>query len=303
MTLLLTGARGFLGSALAASLERDGHRVLRVSRGAPRRPDEVRWDPGAGTIDRESLEGIDAAVHLAGESVGERRWSEAQKARIRGSRVAGTRLLARTIAALERPPRVLISASGVGYYGDRGDELLNESSAGGRGFLADLAQAWEAETAPAEARGVRVVRLRIGMVLDAGGGALPRLLAPFRLGLGGPFGSGRQWTSWIGLDDLIGAMRHTLAHDALAGAVNAVAPEPVTQREFARALGRALHRPARLPAPAFALRLLLGRERADALLLASQRALPERLLETGFRFKTPTLDAALARALRDRGGA
>jgi uncharacterized protein (TIGR01777 family) len=303
MKLLLTGAGGFLGSALAASLGREGHRVLRVSRGVPRGPDDVRWDPVAGTIDREPLEGADAAVHLAGESVGERRWSDAQKARIRDSRVAGTRLLAGAIAALARPPRVLISASGVGYYGDRGDELLNESSVRGRGFLSDLAQAWEAETAPAEARGVRVVRLRIGMVLDGAGGALPRLIAPFRLGLGGPLGSGRQWVSWIALDDLIAAVRHVLANDALAGAVNAVSPQPVTQRDFARALGRALHRPARLAAPGFALRLLLGRERADALLLASQRAVPERLLETGFGFGAPTLDAALARALRARGGA
>ncbi len=297
MQVLVSGASGFVGSALVPALERGGHLVLRLSRAVPRGASGVRWDPEAGTLDRAPLAGIDAAIHLAGESIGARRWSAAHKARVRESRVAGTRLLSETLAGLDRPPRVLVSASAVGIYGDRGDEVLDEASPPGLGFLAEVAREWEAATVAAERRDVRVVRLRIGMVLGPHGGALARLLPPFQLGLGGPMGRGRQWMSWIALDDLIGAILHALSREDLRGAVNAVAPEPVTHREFARTLGRVMQRPALLPAPAFALRLLLGREMADELLLASQRVLPRRLLESGYRYRLPTLAGALRHAL------
>ncbi len=293
MKTLITGASGLVGSALAASLAAEGEAPLALARRGPSAPGALRWDPEAGTIDAQALEGLDAVVHLAGENIGARRWSRARKRRLVESRTRDTRLLAATIAALERPPRVLVSASGVGIYGDRGDEVLSEESVPGKGFLAELARDWEEATAPAERRGVRVVRVRIGLVLAARGGVLARMVPLFRLGLGGRLGHGRQWISWIALDDLVGALRHALTQPGLSGPVNAVAPFPIPNREFTHALARALGRPALLPAPAFALRLALGRERADELLLASQRAQPRRLLASGFAFRFPVLEDAL----------
>ncbi|HYC30999.1 MAG TPA: TIGR01777 family oxidoreductase [Gemmatimonadales bacterium] len=293
----ITGASGLLGTALTRSLTAAGHRVTPVSR-TPGRPESIHWDPVRGTIDRAALEGLDAVVHLAGETVG-RRWTAERKRRIRESRVAGTRLLAEALAGLARPPRVLVSASGVGAYGDRGDEILTEASGTADAppdFFVTLAREWEGATEPARAAGVRVVVPRMGVVLTPAGGALQRMLLPFRLGVGGPLGSGRQWLSWIAMDDALGALHHALMSDRLSGPVNVTAPEPVRSREYARTLGRVLGRPAVFPVPALALRLLFG-EMADVALLSSQRALPARLLETGYVFRYPGLEAALRHVL------
>ena len=302
-TVAVTGSRGLVGSALAPALAAAGHRVLRLVRGAAAAPAApavgarvARWDPESGALDSSALAGVDAVVHLAGESVAGGRWTEAKKRRIRSSRVDGTRGLAASLARLERPPRVLVSASAVGYYGDRGAELLREGSAPGTGFLAEVCQEWETATEPAARARIRVVRLRIGMVVSRRGGALAAMLTPFRLGAGGPVGGGTQWVSWIAIDDLVAAILHALDTASLAGAVNAVAPEPVQNRELARTLGRVLGRPALLPLPAFAARLLLG-QMADELLLASARVEPARLQATGFAFRHPTLEDALRHEL------
>jgi uncharacterized protein (TIGR01777 family) len=283
--IAVTGSHGLIGSALVRDLTATGHEVRRVAR-----------DAATGTLDLRAVGGADAVVHLAGENIAAGRWTHERKRRIHDSRVVTTRALAEALAALQRPPRVLVSASGINWYGDRGDEQLTEQSAPGHGFLAGLCREWEAATAPAKAHGVRVVNLRIGMVVSPHGGALPKMLTPFRLGLGGVVGSGRQWMSWIALDDLVSVIRYALATEALAGPVNAVAPEPVTNREFTRALARAVRRPALLPFPAFAARLALG-EMADELLLASMRVEPARLLADRFPFRHATLTAALAHEL------
>ncbi len=297
MKILLTGASGLIGSALTAKLTDAEHEVTRLVRSSPNRERrEIQWDPSAGRLDAAALEGFDAVVHLAGESIATGRWTAAKKERIRSSRVQGTRLLAETLARLQRPPEILVSASAIGYYGDRGDEELDEGSAPGSGFLAEVCRQWEAAAEPAREAGIRVVHPRIGVVLSATGGALAKLVPMFRLGLGGPIGSGRQHVSWITLDDLVGAICHVIATGSLSGPVNAVAPEPATNREFARALGRALRRPARLPAPAFALRAMLG-PMADELLLASTRVIPRRLVDSGFAFDDPDLEPAFRRLL------
>lgn len=295
--LAITGASGFVGKALAARLSASGHRVLRfVRRPEPGATDVILWDPATGVIDRAAASSLDAVVHLAGENVAGGRWSAARKRAIRDSRGPTTERLCRALAQLPKPP-VLVSASGTGIYGDRGDEVLDEHSVRGQGFLADVAAEWEAGTEPLQRAGARVCVLRIGMVLGHGGGALEKMLPPFRLFLGGRLGSGRQWTSWIALDDLCAAIAFLLADERARGTFLGVAPNPVTNREFTAALAKQLARPAILPAPAFALRLLLG-EMAEALLLSSQRAVPRRLLELGFRFAHPELDSSLAAALR-----
>jgi len=285
LLVAVTGSHGLIGSALVRDLDVAGDEVRRVAR-----------DAATGALDLRAVGDADAVVHLAGESIATGRWTAAKKQRIRDSRVVATRALAEALAALQPPPRVLVSASGVNWYGDRGDERLTEQSGPGRGFLAGVCHEWEAATAPAKAHGVRVVTLRIGMVVSPYGGALPKMLTPFRLGLGGVIGSGDQWMSWIALDDLVRVIRHALATETLAGPVNAVAPAPVTNREFTRTLAKAVRRPALLPLPAFAARLALG-EMADELLLASLRVEPERLLADGFAFRHPTLSAALAHGL------
>jgi uncharacterized protein (TIGR01777 family) len=295
----VTGSSGLIGTALVRALTEAGHRVLRLVRsGAPSGPDSLHWDPQAGTIDAGGLEGVGSVVHLAGENVGARRWSEAHKARVRDSRVQGTTLLAETLAKLARPPAVMVSASAVGYYGDRGDEILTEDSSPGGGFLAGVCRQWEAATGAAEGAGIRVVHLRTaGMVLSAEGGALKQMLMPFKLGVGGRLGSGRQWVSWIAIDDEVGAIVHLLADGAPAGAVNSTAPNPVTNAEFTRVLGEALHRPTVIPVPKAGLKLLLGGQMAEELLLGSQRAVPTRLLDSGYSFRTPELRPALERVL------
>jgi hypothetical protein len=261
---------------------------------------EIHWDP-AQRFDTRPLEGLDALVHLAGESISTSRWTKDFKERIRHSRVAGTRAIAEALASLERPPKALICASAVGFYGDRGDEEITESSARGKGFLADVCSAWEEAAEPARRKGIRVVHLRLGVVLAAKGGALPRMVAPFRFGLGGPVGNGRQWMSWISLKDAAGAFHAALMDERLEGAVNAVAPNPVTNRNFTKALAKVLRRPAVVPLPAFAVKLVLG-EMGRALLLDSCRAVPTRLLETNFRFLAPTIEEALSAELAPSKG-
>ena len=297
MKVLITGSSGLVGSSMVASLASAGHHVIKLSRSTPTSPAEIQWSPDQGRLDAAALEGIDAAIHLAGESIASGRWDEAKKARIRDSRVKGTRLLAESLAALERPPRVIVSASAVGYYGNRGDELLTEDSRPGKGFLADVCVEWESAMRPAIERGIRVVILRIGVILSARGGALARMIVPFKVGAGGKIGSGRQYMSWILLDDVVGAINHALGVESLQGPVNAVAPSPVTNAEFTSALGRVLSRPTVFPLPAFAARLALG-EMADELLLAGARVAPRKLVESGYAFKHDQLEAALRAALQ-----
>lgn len=296
-TVVVSGASGLLGSALLPALTAAGwgHRSLvRRAAGA----DEVRWNPADGAIDAEALAGVTAAVHLAGEPIAEGRWSREKKERIRSSRVLGTRLLAESLARLPVRPQVLVSASAIGIYGDRGDEILDEDSPLGTDFLSDVGKAWEAATAPASEAGIRVVHLRLGIILAPDGGALPRMVRPFLLGAGGPIGNGRQWMSWIAFEDAVRIVLAALDDGQMAGPINAVAPNPVRNAEFAARLGEVLHRPALVPVPAFALRLLFG-EMADAALLASQRVLPARLSARGFEFRHPALTDAL-RAVLDR---
>ncbi len=293
MRILVSGASGLVGSAIVRRFASPADEVVRlVRRESGPGPAEVPWNPEAGTIAAEGLEGLDAVVHLAGENLGTGRWTRAKKARIRTSRVDGTRLLASALAGLKRPPKVLISASAVGFYGNRGDEELDEQSPPGTGFLAGLCRDWEAATEPAAQAGIRVVTARFGVILAREGGALARMLPIFRLGLGGRLGSGRQFMSWITLDDALGALRFVVADDSLSGPVNLVAPNPVTNREFTKTLGRVLHRPTLLPAPALALRIALG-EMAGEMLLASARVLPRRLLASGFRPTARALEPAL----------
>jgi uncharacterized protein (TIGR01777 family) len=289
MRILLSGASGLIGSALAPALEGAGHAVIRLVRRTPA-ANEIRWDAATG-IQTGALAGFDAVVHLAGESIAGR-WTAEKKARIRDSRVQGTSRLAAALAGTAPQPGVMVCASAIGIYGDRGDEILREESAHRSDFLAQVAQQWEAATEPAARAGIRVVPLRFGVVLSRSGGALARMLPPFRMGAGGRIGSGRQWMSWITLDDVVGVIQHVLATDSLRGPVNTVAPAPVTNAEFTRALGQALHRPTIFPLPAFLVRLLFG-EMGEALLLGSQRVDCGKLLASGFRFRHPELKSAL----------
>jgi uncharacterized protein (TIGR01777 family) len=298
LNVAVTGASGLIGSAVSRWLEAAGHRVSRMVR-RPAGPGEIFWDPAAGTLDPRSLEGADAVIHLAGENVGAR-WTTARKARIRSSRVAGTRLLSETVAGLQRPPKVMVSASAVGIYGDRGDEVLTEASPLGhpdRDFLVSVTEQWERAANPARAEGIRVVHSRFGIVLSPAGGVLKKLLLPFRLGLGARLSSGTQWTSWISIDDAVEALHYLLVNDGLDGPVNVTAPKPVTNSELTRTLARVLSRPAPFAIPRGALRLALG-EMADGALLSSARVVPSRLLEAGFSFAQPDLESALRHVLQ-----
>lgn len=293
MDVAVSGATGLVGKTLCQALDDGGHSIRRLVRNAtPLSNQAIYWDPANGVLAPEALEGLDAIIHLAGEPIAAGRWTSARKARIRSSRVKGTQLLCERLAACSVPPPLLISASAIGIYGNRGDESLDESSGPGRGYLSEVCQDWEAATRVASAAGIRVVNLRLGLVLSPTGGALASMLPAFKLGLGGPLGPGTQWMSWIHMDDLIGAILHILMDDAMAGPVNAVSPEPVSNGTFSKALGRAIGRPAILPAPAPLLRIVLG-EMADELLLSSARVLPGQLIESEFAFRHPDLECAL----------
>jgi len=285
MKIGITGSTGLVGSALVPLLTKLGHDVVRLARPA-------QWDPEIGTIHSAVLNGADAIVHLAGESIAAGRWTASRQARIRDSRVKGTRLIAETVARIEKPPQVVVSASAIGYYGNRGSEVLREDSPPGNGFLSDVCRQWEAATDAATRRGIRVVHLRTGLVLSERGGALPKMLLPFRLGLGGRVGSGKQYWSWISIDDLCSGIIHSVQASSLHGPVNMVSPSAVTNLEFTKALGRVLRRPTVFPMPSFAARLAFG-EMADALLLASARVEPAKLVASRFVFRHKDLDATL----------
>ncbi|MBI2678049.1 MAG: TIGR01777 family protein [Candidatus Koribacter versatilis] len=296
MNIVMSGASGLVGSALLPELVRAGHKVIRLVRQEARAgTPELCWD-ASGPPMPSLFEGFDAVIHLAGENIAGR-WTEAKKQRIRESRVNGTRHLADSLAVMVKPPRVLVMASAIGYYGDRGEELLKENSGPGTDFLADVCQQWEAAAAPAEAAGIRVVKLRLGVVLAKHGGALAKLLTPFELGVGGRVGSGRQYWSWVTLSDVTGAFMHALAMESLRGPVNVTAPAPARNAEFTQALGRALHRPTIFPLPAFAAKLALG-EMAEVVLLASQKVDGSKLAASGYNFRHPELQPALAELLR-----
>ncbi len=297
MKILITGSTGLIGSALVSSLTAGGHTVRRLLRPSrqPAGSDAV-WDPSAGTLEPQVFEGIDAVVHLAGENIAGGRWSSRRKARIRDSRVNGTRLVSEALARLSNPPAVWICASAIGYYGNRGDTILNEGSPAGSGFLPDVCREWEAATKAALQKGVRVVNLRIGVVLSPAGGALAKMLPPFKMGVGGKVGDGKQFMSWIALDDVVGTILHVLTHERLTGPVNAVSPNPVTNLQFTRTLGRVLRRPTIFPMPALAARMAFG-EMADELLLSSTRVQPARLTGSGFQFRYASLESALRHLL------
>ena len=304
MRILISGSTGFLGTALIDVLGREGHTIVRLVRpgagnrevsGAPAKT--VRWDPVGGQFDAATAEGADALVHLAGASIADGRWNAARKNLLRTSRIEATRHLIGALSKLKQPPRVIVASSAIGYYGDRGDETLTESSAPGNDFLAGLCREWESESARGTEFGARVVMLRFGIILAANGGALPRMALPFKMGAGGRLGDGRQWMSWLTLAEAVGIFRFALTNAGLAGPTNAVSPNPVQNGEFTRILAKTLHRPALFPAPAFALRLALG-EMADALLLVSQRVKPSKLEQSGYRFVQPELPAALTEVFR-----
>lgn len=297
MRVLMTGSSGLVGTALRPRLVGSNHEVRRLRRDAKMLDDTTSWNPETGSFADGALDGIDAVVHLAGESIASGRWTAARKNEIRDSRMTGTQQLCRALAKLESPPKVLVAASAIGYYGDRGDELLDESALRGNGFLPEVCRVWEDAVGPARDRGIRVVHLRIGIILTPLGGALKQMLLPFKLGIGGVLGTGSQYMSWIALDDLVDIIMYALADDSLIGPVNAVAPQAVTNRQFTKVLGSVLNRPTILPAPAFVLRLVLG-EMAEALLLASTRVEPAVLREAGgFHFSYPDLESALRHVL------
>jgi hypothetical protein len=296
MQIVVSGASGLVGSALAPLLASAGHQVRRLVRGSTATEADIRWDPLAGSIDRRALAGCDAVVHLAGENIAGRRWSMAQKQKIRVSRVESTKLLAAALVALSPRPSVWVSASAIGFYGDRGDEMLDEASPPGEGFLPDVCHQWEEATRPAADAGIRVVNVRFGVVLSPQGGALKTMLPPFRFGLGGRLGSGGQYMSWIALDDAVRAIQQALTVDSLHGPANLVAPQPATNAEFTKTLGRVLGRPTIFPMPAPIARLAFG-EMADALLLSSARVRPTRLAQSGFTFAWPQLEGALQHML------
>ena len=298
LTVAVSGSSGLIGSALLERLRQDGHTVVPMVR-RPAKDGEIHYDPRNGVLDPESLVGVDAVVHLAGAGIGDRRWTDRYRREILESRTLSTSLIAEAMASVANRggPRVLLSGSAIGFYGATGDEELNERSAAGDGFLADVCRAWEAATSPAEDAGVRVVHLRTGIVLSPRGGALKKLLPLFRFGLGGRMGSGRQWQSWISLGDEVGAIVFLLTAD-ISGAVNLTAPAPVTNAEFTKVLASTLSRPALVPVPSFGPKLLLGGELADALLFTGQRVLPERLTDAGYSFEHPTLSEALGTLLQ-----
>lgn len=296
MKVLITGASGLIGHALQKSLKDRGHELLIASRSPKREEGSIRWTVEDGFEDPERLEGTDAVVHLAGETVSGLRWTDEKKKAIRDSRVLGTRSVVDALSRLKRKPKVLVAASAIGYYGERGDEELTESSGAGDGFLSSVSKEWEAESRRAEDLGIRTVLLRTGIVLSKDGGALATMLTPFKLGVGGVVGSGKQWMSWISLDDQIEIINYAIENENVRGAVNAVSSNPVTNEQFTKTLGEVLYRPTFLPLPEFAVSMIFG-EMGDALLLASTKVMPKRLLDAGFEFKYPELKPAIENAV------
>jgi len=297
MRILISGSHGLVGKALISELTKDGHEIVSLVRHKSGGAAEIEWHPNQGSIDSERVSSFDVVVHLAGESIASGRWTDEKKRKIRESRVMGTTLLSQSLARSAKPPAVFISASAIGYYGNRGDELLDEKSAPGNDFLAEVCVAWERATGEAEARGVRTVHARFGIILDQEGGALAKMLTPFRMGVGGRIGDGKQWMSWIALGDVIQGLKLVIEHNSITGPVNFVAPNPVTNSEFTKSLGEAVSRPTLFPMPSFAARLAFG-EMADALLLSSAKVEPKRLQESGYRFEFENLQPALAAILK-----
>jgi uncharacterized protein (TIGR01777 family) len=297
MKILVSGSHGLVGAALVESLAAAGHEVFRLVRYAPHSKTEIEWSPDRYSIALARIEGFDAVVSLAGESIAEGRWTDEKKQRIRDSRVKGTKLLGDALANLTAPPKTFVCASAIGYYGNRGDEILNETSAPGSDFLSQVCVDWENATALATEKGIRVVNARFGIILDQNGGALKKMLPPFRMGVGGKIGNGKQWMSWIALADVIGALNFALVHEMLRGPANFVAPNPVTNAEFTKTLGKVLSRPTLFPIPAFGIRLLFG-EMGETLLLGSLRVEPQQLKSTGYQFQYPQLEPALRDILK-----
>jgi uncharacterized protein len=299
MRILITGASGLIGKALRPSLEPKGYELILASRREPKDPQHVQWNPDTGFAepDLSRLEGLDAVIHLAGENVSGLRWTEEKKKAIRDSRVFGTRSLIETFDKLKAKPKAFISGSAIGFYGDRGDEVMTESSAPGKTYLSEVCKEWEAESRRAEDMGIRTVLLRTGIVLSKDGGALATMMTPFKLGVGGVVGSGKQWMSWISLDDVVGIINFALENESVRGAVNVVAPNPVTNEEFTKTLGSVLYRPTFLPLPEFAVHMVFG-EMGDALLLDSTRVIPKRLQDNGYEFRFTDLKPALEHAVK-----
>jgi len=296
MKIIISGATGLVGAALETTLRDEGHNVARLVRGGNATAGDIPWNPGAAKVDLAALEGADAFVNLNGASIGGGRWTPERKDLLRSSRVNTTRFLVDTFSRLTQKPRAFLSASAIGFYGSRGDEVLTEASTSGTDFLSELSREWEQEAQRAESLGIRTAILRFGIILSSRGGALPRMLTPFKMGVGGRLGNAKQWMSWIALDDVVGIIHWAIANSQVKGPVNVVAPNPVQNSELTRVLAKVLHRPAIFPAPAFALRLMLG-EMADALLLGSQRVRPEKLLNSNYKFRFEHLEPALCAAL------
>ena len=297
MNILVSGSTGLIGTAVCSFLSKKKHKVLRLVRRSASAPDEIPWDPSSGTLDVSALDGLDAVVHLAGENIATGRWTADKKRMIRESRIQGTELLAKSLSYLFDPPKVLVSISAIGFYGNRGEELLDEESSAGTGFLPELCREWEAATVPAAMRGIRVVIPRVGMVLSAAGGSLPLMLPVFRHGIGGRIGNGRQYMSWIAIDDLVGAIHHAITRDTLQGPVNAVSPNPLPNQVFTKVLSHVLARPAAFVLPGFVARLFLG-QMADEVLLSSAKVFPSKLMKSGYKFAFPELDGALQHILQ-----
>ncbi|HVQ56919.1 MAG TPA: TIGR01777 family oxidoreductase [Pyrinomonadaceae bacterium] len=299
MRILITGASGLIGTALQKSFEEKGYEMLLASRSEPKSERDIQWNADAGFADEDllRLEGLDAVIHLAGESISALRWTDEKKKAIRDSRVHGTRTMIEAFARLEKKPKVFISASAIGFYGDRGDEEMTETNSVGDTFLSEVSKEWESESRRAEDMGIRTVLLRNGIVLSKDGGALATMMTPFKLGVGGVVGSGKQWMSWVSLDDAVGIVDYALENENLRGAVNVVSPNPVTNEEFTKTLGEVLYRPTFLPLPEFAVNLVFG-EMGDALLIDSTRVVPKRLLDSGFKFRYPEINSALENAVK-----